>query len=151
MKIARVQGYRNRQALVKICFVVIVAIFVYRAFGIGDINANNMQLKLKASNNSERIIIEKPIRGSILDRNNNLLAISLIHKKINLDPMILQDTFLDPLAEALNISKDEFRENILEKRKNKRKYYIVKEKLRVNDVILSNIAELKKKDNGGLY
>ena len=145
MKIARVQGYRNRQALVKICFVVIVAIFVYRAFGIGDINANNMQLKLKASNNSERIIIEKPIRGSILDRNNNLLAISLIHKKINLDPMILQDTFLDPLAEALNISKDEFRENILEKRKNKRKYYIVKEKLRVNDVILSNIAELKKK------
>ena len=88
MKIARVQGYRNRQALVKIIFVIIVSIFIYRAFGITDINANGKPLKLKASNNSEFTIIEKSIRGSILDRNNNLLAINLIHKKINLDPMI---------------------------------------------------------------
>jgi len=145
MKIARVQGYRNRQALVKIIFVIIVSIFIYRAFGITDINANGKSLKLKASNNSEFTIIEKSIRGSILDRNNNLLAINLIHKKINLDPMILQEEYIDFLAEALNIPIDEFREKISEKRKKKRKYFIVKENLRVNDAILNNIATLKKK------
>ena len=145
MKIARVQGYRNRQALVKIIFVIIVSIFIYRAFGITDINANGKPLKLKASNNSEFTIIEKSIRGSILDRNNNLLAINLIHKKINLDPMILQEEYIDFLAEALNIPIDEFREKISEKRKKKRKYFIVKENLRVNDAILNNIATLKKK------
>ena len=145
MKIARVQGYRNRQALVKIIFVIIVSIFIYRAFGIADINANGEPLKLKASNNSEFTIIEKSIRGSILDRNNNLLAINLIHKKINLDPMILQEEYIDFLAEALNIPIDEFREKISEKRKKKRKYFIVKENLRVNDAILNNIATLKKK------
>ena len=145
MKIARVQGYRNRQALVKIIFVIIVSIFIYRAFEITDINANGEPLKLKASNNSEFTIIEKSIRGSILDRNNNLLAINLIHKKINLDPMILQEEYIDFLAEALNIPIDEFREKISEKRKKKRKYFIVKENLRVNDAILNNIATLKKK------
>ena len=145
MKIARVQGYRNRQALVKIIFVIIVSIFIYRAFGITDINANGKPLKLKASNNSEFTIIEKSIRGSILDRNNNLLAINLIHKKINLDPMILQEEYIDFLAEALNIPIDEFREKISEKRKKKRKYFIVKENLKVNDAILNNIATLKKK------
>jgi cell division protein FtsI (penicillin-binding protein 3) len=145
MKIARVQGYRNRQALIKISFIIIVLIFIYRAFSIGDINANNLSLKLKASNNSEFIIIEKSIRGNILDRNNNLLAINLIHKKINLDPMILQDEYIELLAAALRIPPDEFRKKINEKRENKRKYFIVKEKLRVNDIILINIAELKKK------
>jgi cell division protein FtsI (penicillin-binding protein 3) len=122
-----------------------VLIFIYRASSITDINANNLSLKLKASNNSEFTIIEKSIRGNILDRNNNLLAINLIHKKINLDPMILQDEYIDLLATALSIPTDEFREKINEKRENKRKYFIVKEKLKVNDMILSNIAELKKK------
>jgi len=127
MKIARVQGYRNRQALIKISFIIIVLIFIYRALSVTDINANNLSLKLKASNNSEFTIIEKSIRGNILDRNNNLLAINLIHKKINLDPMILQDEYIDLLASALSIPFDEFRETINEKRKNKRKYFIVKE------------------------
>jgi cell division protein FtsI (penicillin-binding protein 3) len=145
MKIARVQGYRNRQALVKICFTIIVVIFIFRSFGITDISANDEPLKLKASNNSERIIVEKSIRGSILDRNNNLLAINLIHKKINLDPMILQEEYINLLAEALNIPIDEFREKVSEKRKKKRKYFIVKENLKVNDAILNNIAALKKK------
>ena len=145
MKITRVQGYRNRQALIKISFIIIVFFFIYRAFSITDIIANDLSLKLKASNNSEFTIIEKSIRGNILDRNNNLLAINLIHKKINLDPMILQDEYIDLLAEALNIPTDEFREKISKKRENKRKYFIVKEKLRVNDPILSNIAELKNK------
>ena len=145
MKIARVQGYRNRQALVKICFVIIVFIFIYRAFTISDINANDLSLKLKASNNSEFTIFEKPIRGSILDRNNNLLAINLIHMRVNLDPMIIQDEYLTALADALMIPKEEFMETIKNKRANKRKYYIAKKNLKVTDSILKNIAKLKQK------
>ena len=145
MKIARVQGYRNRQSLVKICFIAIVIIFIYRAFSVTDIKANDISLKVKASKNSEFSLVEKSIRGNILDRNNNLLAINLIHKKINLDPMIVQDEYIDLLADALEMPRMDFREQIIEKKINKRKYFIIKEKLKVNDPIIKNIAELKKK------
>jgi cell division protein FtsI/penicillin-binding protein 2 len=70
-----VQGYRNRQALVKICFILIVLIFTYRAFSVSEIQANDISLKTKASKNSEFALVEKSMRGNILDRNNNLLAI----------------------------------------------------------------------------
>ena len=145
MKIARVKGYRNRQSLVKICFIAIVIIFIYRAFSVTDIKANDIPLKAKASKNSEFSLVEKSIRGNILDRNNNLLAINLIHKKINLDPMIIQEEYIDLLADALEMPRMDFREQIIEKKINKRKYFIVKEKLKVNDPILKNIAELQKK------
>jgi len=144
MRINRVQGYRNRQALVKICFIAIVIIFAYRAFTINEINANDIPLKNIASKNSEFSLIEKSIRGNILDRNGNLLAINLIHKKINLDPMIIQDEYIDLLADALEITRQTFREEIESKRAKNRKYFIVKDKLNVNDPILTNIAELKK-------
>ncbi|MDB4822861.1 penicillin-binding protein 2 [Candidatus Pseudothioglobus singularis] len=145
MKIARVQGYRNRQSLVKICFIAIVIIFIYRAFSVTDIKANDIPLKAKASKNSEFSLVEKSIRGNILDRNNNLLAINLIHKKINLDPMIIQEEYIDLLADALEMPRMDLREQIIEKKINKRKYFIVKEQLKVNDPILKNIAELQKK------
>ena len=145
MRIARVQGYRNRQALVKICFTFIVIIFTYRALTISEIQANNASLKSKASKNSEFSLVEKPIRGNILDRHDNLLAINLIHKKINLDPMIIQDEYVDLLADALELPREEFKEEIAIKKSNNRKYFIVKDKLRVNDPILKNVAELKKR------
>jgi len=144
MRIARVQGYRNRQALVKICFILIILIFTYRAFSVSEIQANDISLKTKASKNSEFALVEKSIRGNILDRNNNLLAINLIHKKINLDPMIIQDEYIDLLAEALEIPFQDFRDQIANKKANKRKYFIVKDKLKVNDPILKKISELKK-------
>ena len=144
MRIARVQGYRNRQALVKICFILIVLIFTYRAFSVSEIQANDISLKTKASKNSEFALVEKSMRGNILDRNNNLLAINLIHKKINLDPMIIQDEYIDLLAEALEIPFQDFRDQIANKKANKRKYFIVKDKLKVNDPILKKISELKK-------
>ena len=144
MRIARVQGYRNRQALVKICFILIVLIFTYRAFSVSEIQANDISLKTKASKNSEFALVEKSMRGNILDRNNNLLAINLIHKKINLDPMIIQDEYIDFLAEALEIPFQDFRDQIANKKANKRKYFIVKDKLKVNDPILKKISELKK-------
>ena len=145
MRINRVQGYRNRQALVKICFIAIVIIFTYRAFTVSEINANDTKLKAKASKNSEFSLVEKSIRGNILDRNDNLLAINLIHKKINLDPMIIQEEYIDLLADALQMPRQEFRDEIIKKKANNRKYFIVKDKLKVNDSILKNIAELKTK------
>ena len=145
MRIARVQGYRNRQALVKVCFTLIVLIFTYRAFTVSDIQAKDITLKTKASKNSEFSLVDKSMRGNILDRNDNLLAINLIHKKINLDPMIIQDEYIDLLADALEIPIQDFREQIDNKRAKNRKYFIVKDKLKVNDPILKSISELKKK------
>ena len=145
MRIARVQGYRNRQALVKVCFTLIVLIFTYRAFTVSDIQANDITLKTKASKNSEFSLVDKSMRGNILDRNDNLLAINLIHKKINLDPMIIQDEYIDLLADALEIPIQDFRDQIDNKRAKNRKYFIVKDKLKVNDPILKNISELKGK------
>ena len=145
MKIKRVQNYWNRQALVKICFIVIVFIFIYRAFSISDIKANDVPLKIKASNKAEHIIKENSIRGNILDRKGNILAINLIHKKINLDPMIIQDEYIEALAEALMIPIEEFRDAIENKRANNRKYYIARKDLKVTDPILKNIARLKQK------
>ena len=145
MRIARVQGYRNRQALVKVCFTLIVLIFTYRAFTVSDIQANDITLKTKASKNSEFSLVDKSMRGNILDRNDNLLAINLIHKKINLDPMIIQDEYIDLLADALEIPIQDFRDQIDNKRAKNRKYFIVKDKLKVNDPILKSISELKKK------
>ena len=55
MRIARVQGYRNRQALVKICFTVIVLVFTYRALTVSEIRANDISLKVKASKKSDEI------------------------------------------------------------------------------------------------
>jgi len=145
MKIKRVQNYWNRQALVKICFIAIVFIFIYRAFSISDIKANDVSLKIKASNKAEHTIKENSIRGNILDRKGNILAINLIHKKINLDPMIIQDEYIEALAEALMIPIEEFRDVIENKRANNRKYYIARKDLKVTDPILNNIARLKQK------
>ena len=145
MKIKRVQNYWNRQALVKICFIAIVFIFIYRAFSISDIKANDVSLKIKASNKAEHTIKENSIRGNILDRKGNILAINLIHKKINLDPMIIQDEYIEALAEALMIPIEEFRDAIENKRANNRKYYIARKDLKVTDPILKNIAKLKQK------
>ena len=145
MRIARVQGYRNRQALVKVCFTLIVLIFTYRAFTVSDIQANDITLKTKASKNSEFSLVDKSMRGNILDRNDNLLAINLIHKKINLDPMIIQDEYIDLLADALEIPIQDFSDQIENKRAKNRKYFIVKDKLKVNDPVLKNISELKRK------
>ncbi len=145
MKIKRVQNYWNRQALVKIFFIVIIFIFIYRAFSITDIKANDVSLKIKASNKAELTIKENSIRGNILDRKGNILAINLIHKKINLDPMIIQDEYIEALAEALMIPIEEFRDAIENKRANNRKYYIARKNLKVTDPILKNIARLKQK------
>jgi len=145
MKFTRVQNYWNRQALVKYSFLVIMVVFVYQAISIHSKQVNGTSLKNKASTKAEETLTENAVRGNILDRNGNILAIDLIHKRINLDPMIIQDEYISLLAEALMMPIEELRRIIEEKRTNQRKEYIVKENLVVTDPILENISNLKKR------
>ena len=144
MKFTRVQNYWNRQALVKYSFLAIMVVFVYQAISIHSNQVNGTSLKNKASTKAEKTITENVVRGSILDRNGNILAIDLIQKRINLDPMNIQDEYIPLLAEALLIPSEEFRELIEEKKAKKRKYLIIKKNLKVTDPILINITELEK-------
>jgi len=144
MKLTRVQNYWNRQALVKYSFILIIVVFVYQAINIHSKQISGTSLQNKASTKSEQTLTENAVRGNILDRNGNILAIDLIQKKINLDPMIIQDEYIPLLAEALLIPSEELRELIEEKKTNKRKYLIIKKNLKVTDPILGNIAELEK-------
>jgi len=144
MKFTRVQNYWNRQALVKYSFLAIMVVFVYQAISIHSNQVNGTSLKNKASTKAEKTITENVVRGSILDRNGNILAIDLIQKRVNLDPMNIQDEYIPLLAEALLIPSEEFRELIEEKKAKKRKYLIIKKNLKVTDPILINITELEK-------
>jgi len=145
MKFTRVQNYWNRQALVKYSFLVIMVVFVYQAISIHSKQVNGTSLKNKSSTKAEETLTENAVRGNILDRNGNILAIDLIQKRVNLDPMIIQDEYIPLLAEALLIPIEEFKELIEDKRANERKYFIVKKNLKVTDPILKNIAKLKQK------
>ena len=144
MKFTRVQNYWNRQALVKYSFILIIVVFVYHAINIHSKQVNGASLQNKASTKAEKTLTENAVRGNILDRNGNILAIDLIQKRINLDPMIIQDEYIPLLAEALLMSTEELKKIIEEKRINQRKEYIVKENLVVTDPVLENISQLKK-------
>ena len=145
MKFTRVQNYSNRQALVKYSFIVIVVVFVYQAIYIHSKQVDGASLQNKASSKAEKTLTENAVRGNILDRNGNILAIDLIQKRVNLDPTIIQDEYIPLLAEALLMPIAELRRTIEDKRINERKEYIVKENLVVTDPVLENISELKKR------
>jgi len=145
MKFTRVQNYWNRQALVKYSFIAIIVVFVYQAISIHSKQVNGTSLNNKASIKAEQTLTENAVRGNILDRNGNILAINLIQKKINLDPMIIQDEYIPLLAEALLMPIEDLRRIIEEKRTNQRKEYIVKKNLVVTDPIIENISDLKKR------
>ena len=98
MKFIRVQNYWNRQALVKYSFLAIMVVFVYHAISIHSNQVNGTSLKNKASTKAEKTLTENVVRGNILDRNGNILAIDLIQKRVNLDPMIIQDEYITLLA-----------------------------------------------------
>ena len=145
MKFTRVQNYWNRQALVKYSFILIIVVFVYQAINIHSKQISGTSFQNKASTKAEQTLTENAVRGNILDRNGNILAIDLIQNKINLDPMIIQDEYIPLLAEALLMPIEELRRIIEEKRTNQRKEYIVKKNLVVTDPIIENISDLKKR------
>ena len=146
MKFTRVQNYWNRQGLIKYSFFVIIGIFIYQAISIHSQQLGNTSLQQKAALKSEKSLTQKASRGNILDRNGNILAISLIQQKVNLDPTLVQDEFITMLAEALQLPFDELDGKIKEKRQasSGRKQLIIKENLALTDPIIINLRGLKK-------
>lgn len=146
MKFTRVQNYWNRQGLIKYSFFIITAIFAYQAISIHSQELENTSLQQKALAKAEKNLTQKATRGNILDRNGNILAISLIQQKINLDPTLIQDEFIPMLAEALQIPFEEFQSKIEEKRQasSGRRYLIIKENLTLTDPIIANLKKLKR-------
>ncbi len=146
MKFTRVQNYWNRQGLIKYSFFIITAIFAYQAISIHSQELENTSLQQKALAKAEKNLTQKATRGNILDRNGNILAISLIQQKINLDPTLIQDEFIPMLAEALQMPFEEFQSKIEEKRQasSGRRYLIIKENLTLTDPIIANLKKLKR-------
>ena len=146
MKFTRVQNYWNRQGLIKYSFFVIIAVFIYQAISIHSQQLGSHSLQQKAAIKSEKSLTQKASRGNILDRNGNILAISLIRQKVNLDPTLIQDEFIPMLAEALQLPLNEFEEKIKTKRQasSGRKQLIIKENLSLTDPIIINLGKLKK-------
>ena len=98
----------------------------------------------KASSKSIQTMTEKAIRGSILDRNGNILAIDLIKQRINLDPSLVQDEYVTLLAQALSMPSDELKEILEKKKLAGRRHLIIKKNLAVTDPIFNKISELKR-------
>ena len=146
MKFTRVQNYWNRQGLIKYSFFVIIVVFIYQAISIHSQQLGNTSLQQKAAIKSEKILTQKASRGNILDRNGNILAISLIRQKVNLDPTLIQDEYIPILAEALQLPLSELEEKIKTKRQANlgRKQLIIKENLSLTDPIIINLGKLKK-------
>ena len=146
MKFTRVQNYWNRQGLIKYSFFVIIAVFVYQAISIHSQKLGSVSLQQKAAIKSEKKLTQKASRGNILDRNGNILAISLIQQKVNLDPTLVQDEFIPMLAEALKLPFDELEIKIKDKRQasSGSKQLIIKENLALTDPIIVSLRKLKK-------
>jgi cell division protein FtsI (penicillin-binding protein 3) len=140
----RAQNYRTRQGLVKYLFYIFVIIFVYRSTTIHSNELDEVSFLDKASSKSIQTITEKAIRGNILDRNGNILAIDLIKQRINIDPSLVQDEYVTLLAHALSMPSDELKEILEKKKLAGRRYLIIKKNLAVTDPIFNEISELKR-------
>jgi len=140
----RVQNYRTRQSLVKYLFYIFVFIFVYRSTTIHSNELDEVSFLDKASSKSIQTMTEKAIRGNILDRNGNILAIDLIKQRINIDPSLVQDEYVTLLAQALSMPNNELKEILEKKKLAGRRYLIIKKNLAVTDPIFNKISELKR-------
>ncbi len=141
----RVQNYRTRQSLVKYLFYIFVFIFVYRSTTIHSNELDEVSFLDKASSKSIQTMTEKAIRGNILDRNGNILAIDLIKQRINIDPSLVQDEYVTLLAQALSMPNNELKEILEKKKLAGRRYLIIKKNLAVTNPIFNKISELKRK------
>ena len=144
--LSRVQNYWYRQGAVKYFFVLFLLGFGLRIVTINQLNAGPISLQEKAriqADNSNKVRT-KARRGDILDRNGDILASSLILKRVNLDPTQVQTPFIPKLAEALLMPESELRAAI-EKKLSKvmgRKELIIKKNLKLTSPILENLKNL---------
>jgi len=143
---SRVQNYWYRQGAIKYLFVLFLLGFGLRIVTINQLNAGPISLQEKAriqADNSNKVRT-KARRGDILDRNGDILASSLILKRVNLDPTQVQTPFIPKLAEALLMPESELRAAI-EKKLSKvmgRKELIIKKNLKLTSPILENLKNL---------
>jgi cell division protein FtsI (penicillin-binding protein 3) len=143
---SRVQNYWYRQGAVKYFFVLFLLGFGLRIVTINQLNVGPISLHEKAriqADNSNKVRT-KARRGDILDRNGDILASSLILKRVNLDPTQVQTPFIPKLAEALLMPESELRAAI-EKKLSKvmgRKELIIKKNLKLTSPILENLKNL---------
>lgn len=143
---AGTQHYSNRQSLVKIIFILLICGFGYRTIAIHQLNAGHITLQERGDQQAYKQFKSIARRGDILDRNGEILASSLILKKINLDPTQIQPEFLPKLAQALEMPTAELQAKIKKKlsKHRGRKHLIIRKNLRLNSPILAKLAKLKK-------
>lgn len=140
------QNYFYRHSLAIFLLLIPFILFIYKILNIHSTEVGTIKLSDKAYLQSQSKITKTNVRGNIVDRNGNILAINLIRKQINLDPTLIQDDFIAMLADSLEISYIELKNRIETKRQSSygRKHLIIKKDLTVSDEIIDNIKKLKK-------
>ena len=142
----KVQNYWKRQGFVKYIFLFVFFGFAYQVTNIlNSTSSDGRSVKDRGVDQAYFAINKNAIRGDILDRHGNILASNLILKKVNLDPMIIQDEYIPLLAKSLEMDTDKLTKIINKKRKIGSKYLIIKKNLAVNSKIVKNINKLKTK------
>ena len=140
----KVQNYWQRQGLIKYIFVFLFLGFAFRIVSVNQLDAGKVSLQEKGVKQTINKLTETARRGDILDRNGEVLASSLILKKVNLDPTKVQLEYIPKLATALNMSNKKLSKILAKKRKIGSRYLIIKKNLMLTDPIISNIVKLQK-------
>ncbi len=141
----RVQNYWRRQGFVKYVFLLIFLGFAYQTTNIlSGVDSNGLSIKDRGQSQAYYSQTQYARRGDILDRHGHILASNLILKKVNIDPMLIQDEYLPALAKALEMDLESLRNIIQKKRDIKSKYLIIKKNIALNSQLINNIQQLKK-------
>jgi Cell division protein FtsI/penicillin-binding protein 2 len=143
-RVFKVQNFWIRQGFIKYLFVFLFLGFAFRIISINQLNAGEISLQEKGVKQTISKLKETARRGDILDRNNEVLASSLILKKVNLDSTKVQLEYIPMLADALNMPSKRLREILAKKRKIGSRHLIIKKNLLLTDPIISNIRKLQK-------
>lgn len=144
---SRTQHYSRRQTFIKNFFFVLMCFFAYHSIAIHTLNAGNISIQQRATEQANLISNTKARRGDILDRNGAVLASNLILKKVNLDSTQVQSAFIAKLATALMMPRKELQSAINKKLSKHagRKNLVIRKNLALTSPILENLKKLKKK------
>ena len=143
-KLAKVQGYWQRQGFVKFIFVGFFTAFSYYAISVSDSNNQAQSIQDRAHKQANSTQTNTARRGDILDRNGHIVASSRLLKQVILDPSLIQLEFIPKLAEALEIEEQKLGELLAKKRKIGSRYLPIKKNLTLTDPILDKLKSLKK-------
>ncbi len=145
-QISRTQHYSSRQSIVQWVFIILICGFGYRIISIHQLDAGNITLQERGDKQAYKEFKSTARRGNILDRNGEILASSLILKKVNLDSTQIQTIFIPKLAKVLEMSEIELRAKIEQKlsRQAGRKNLILQKNIWLNSPILKKLKKLKK-------